>query len=149
MVLTCIFDASPDKVWDAWTKREILDKWWAPKPWKAETKNMDFKDGGRWLYAMVGPNNERHWARADFSNIQAGKSFEVQDAFTDENGTVDKNMPGMHWKNSFEPSGSGTKVTMEITADKEEDLKKILEMGFEEGISMGMTNLDELLAEQK
>ena len=36
-----------DLVWDAYTKPELLDQWWAPKPWMSRTKAMDFKVGGR------------------------------------------------------------------------------------------------------
>jgi uncharacterized protein YndB with AHSA1/START domain len=32
------FDAPLERVWEAWTKSEILDQWWAPKPYKTETK---------------------------------------------------------------------------------------------------------------
>ena len=35
------FAASLPLVWDAYTKSEILDQWWAPKPWKAKTKTMN------------------------------------------------------------------------------------------------------------
>ncbi len=35
------FKAELSHVWDACTKSEILDKWWAPRPWKAGTKMMD------------------------------------------------------------------------------------------------------------
>jgi uncharacterized protein YndB with AHSA1/START domain len=34
------FAAELPLVWDAYTKSEILDQWWAPKPWKARTKTM-------------------------------------------------------------------------------------------------------------
>ena len=51
------FDAPVDHVWRAWTEVDLLDQWWAPKPWKAETKTMDFRSGGSWLYAMIGPEN--------------------------------------------------------------------------------------------
>ena len=37
------FAAEVALVWDAYTKPEILDQWWAPKPWKARTKSMSFK----------------------------------------------------------------------------------------------------------
>src|SRR5882757_4609336 len=63
------FEAEVSLVWDAYTKSEILDQWWAPKPWKAKTKTMDFKEGGHWLYAMVGPNGEEHWALAKYKNV--------------------------------------------------------------------------------
>ncbi len=43
--VTRSFDATPEQVWSAWTDEEILDQWWAPKPWKAKTKSMDFHEG--------------------------------------------------------------------------------------------------------
>ena len=43
------FDAPADLVWKAWTTKESLDEWWAPKPWKAITVSMDLCTGGRWL----------------------------------------------------------------------------------------------------
>ena len=48
------FDAPLEEVWKAWTEKDLLDQWWAPKPWKAKTKTMDFREGGIWLYSMVG-----------------------------------------------------------------------------------------------
>ncbi|WP_431215080.1 SRPBCC family protein [Puia sp. P3] len=49
------FAADLDLVWDAWTKPELLDLWWAPKPYQTRTKSMDFREGGFWLYAMISP----------------------------------------------------------------------------------------------
>ena len=71
ITVTRSFDATQEQVWQAWTEQEYLDQWWAPNPWKAETKSIEFKEGGRWLYAMVGPDNSRHWARVDFLKIDA------------------------------------------------------------------------------
>jgi uncharacterized protein YndB with AHSA1/START domain len=39
------FAADLSLVRDAYTKSEILDHWWAPKPWKARTKTMNFREG--------------------------------------------------------------------------------------------------------
>lgn len=57
------FDAEVPLVWQAWTTPELLDQWWGPEPWRAETKSMDFRVGGHWLYAMVGPEGEKHWSK--------------------------------------------------------------------------------------
>jgi len=46
--VTRAFSAPVEKVWRAWTEAEQLDKWWAPRPWKAITKTMDFTPGGFW-----------------------------------------------------------------------------------------------------
>ena len=32
VTITAEFDAGRDLVWDAYTKPELLDRWWAPKP---------------------------------------------------------------------------------------------------------------------
>ena len=37
------FDADLSLVWDAFTKQEILDQWWAPKPWASKTKYHGFQ----------------------------------------------------------------------------------------------------------
>ena len=50
------FQAPVEQVWKAWTEPSLLDEWWAPRPWKAITKRMDFQPGGTWLYVMAGPN---------------------------------------------------------------------------------------------
>jgi uncharacterized protein YndB with AHSA1/START domain len=145
ITVTREFAAPVEKVWRAWTEKELLDQWWAPKPWKAKTKSMDFRVGGFWLYAMVSPEGESHWARADYLSIRPQKSYSVQDAFCDENGVKNTSVPSMHWNNQFSVSPSGTTVTIEIIFSSEEDLKTIIEMGFREGFTAALTNLDELL----
>ncbi len=102
------FVAPLDKVWAAWTQSEILDKWWAPKPWKSETKKQDFREGGHWLYAMVGPNGEKHWARADYKTIKPQKSYSLRDAFCDENGNISAGLPGADWVASFSDKNDST-----------------------------------------
>ena len=140
------FDAPVDKVWKAWTDSKILDKWWAPKPWKAGTKSMDFREGGTWLYYMEGPEGERHHCRADYKKIVPGKSFEVQDAFTDENGNVNNEFPTMNWNISFNRTNDDTtKVQCDLAFKSEEDLDTIVKMGFKEGFEAAHRNLDELL----
>lgn len=143
------FAATLDKVWAAWTQSELLDQWWAPKPWKSETKSMDFTEGGRWIYAMRGPNGEEHWSRADFKTIDPKNSYSVRDAFTDADGNIIAEMPQSDWMNRFTSNGDHTLVDITITHDKLEDLEKIIAMGFKEGFTMGLGNLDELLGSQK
>jgi uncharacterized protein YndB with AHSA1/START domain len=139
------FAADVETTWKAWTDPALLDQWWAPHPWKAKTKSMNFKEGGRWLYCMMGPDGSVHWARADYRTIVAPKYFIADDCFCDENGVKNDQMPSMTWKVQFESSGAGTKVQVEITFASEKDLQQIIDTGFEEGFRMAHGNLDELL----
>ncbi|MBA3705189.1 MAG: SRPBCC domain-containing protein [Bacteroidetes bacterium] len=142
ITITRMFDATPEQVWRAWTEKDLLDQWWAPKPWRAETKTMDFKEGGYWLYAMVGPDNTKHWARADYKKIDTNKSFQAVDSFCDESGNKNTNVPSMNWMNEFHATERGTKVIVEITFKSESDLEKIMEMGFEAGFTSALGNLE-------
>ncbi|MGZ8544490.1 MAG: SRPBCC family protein [Flavisolibacter sp.] len=143
------FDAPVDIVWEAWTDPKITDQWWAPKPWRAETKSQEFKVGGRWIYCMVGPEGERHWAMFEYKSINPKTSYSGMDAFSDENGVINPEMPRMNWDNQFLDKGDTTVVNIEISCDKLEDLEKIIEMGFKEGFTMGLENLDAFLAGKK
>jgi len=138
------FAAPLADVWLAWTTSEILDKWWAPKPWKARTKSMDFSVGGYWLYAMIGPQGEEHWSRADYKSITPFESFSGEDAFCDENGNISDNHLGSFWTYQFTDQLDQTLVSIEIKYAELSDLEANLEMGFKEGLTAGMENLDEL-----
>jgi uncharacterized protein YndB with AHSA1/START domain len=140
------FDAPVEQVWKAWTESKLLDQWWAPKPWKTTTKSMDFREGGRWFYYMEGPDGSRHYCIADYKSIVPNKSYSADDAFCDESGTEIQDFPNMHWEVEFVKNGSATKVNTEITFTSEENMKKIIEMGFKDGFAAAHTNLDELLA---
>jgi uncharacterized protein YndB with AHSA1/START domain len=139
------FNGPLELVWKAWTDSDLLDQWWAPKPWKAETKSMDFSEGGYWLYSMNGPDGEQHWARVDYKKIAKQDFFDAEDSFCDEDGNKSSEMPAMFWNVNFSEANSGTKVEVNITFSSEADMEKIIEMGFKEGFAMAHENLDELL----
>jgi len=130
-------------VWDAFTKQEILDEWWAPKPWLSKTKVMDFKVGGRRFYAMVGPEGEEHWSVQQFKSITPKSNFKMLDAFSDK----DENLvlPGSDWDLNFTSKNGNTQVDITIYNESAESLQEMLDMGFKEGFTMTLNYLDELL----
>lgn len=143
-----IFSSNVKSVWDAFTKQEILDQWWAPKPWKAVTKKWDFTIGGVWLYAMEGPAGEKEWAMAEYKAITPYKYIKLIDAFCDAEGNLNPNFPRYNWEIIFTTKGMNTEVDVLIHQKRVEDLEKILEMGFKEGFTLALEGLDELLAKQ-
>lgn len=140
-----IFHADVSKVWDYFTQSELLDYWWAPKPWKCETKKQDFKEGGVWLYSMVGPENERHYAQLKYGEIMEHRSFDGVTAFCNEDGDINEGVSGSQWLIGFTGIEEGAKVTINIHFASEEAMKQQLEMGFEEGFKMGLNQLAEIL----
>lgn len=145
MIVKREFAAPLNNVWAAWTEPELLDQWWAPKPWKAHTKSMAFKEGGIWLYSMTGPEGEEHWVRADYKSIQLLQGWTATDSFCDSEGNINTELPQNNWKTSFTEGDSLTTVVIETTFASLEDLEKIIEMGMIEGLTMAMETLDEVL----
>ncbi|MFM1932577.1 MAG: hypothetical protein RL226_1880 [Bacteroidota bacterium] len=139
------FDAGLDLVWRAWTTPELLDQWWAPLPYRNQTKELHLKPGGFWLYAMISPENDVHWCRFDYESITPLHQYAGKDAFCDELGQVTAAFPGMHWTNTFSANAGRTMVQIVITPESLEALEKIIEMGFKEGFTMGLNQLDEML----
>ena len=147
------FDAELPLVWDAFTKSEILDQWWAPKPWTSKTKVMNFEVGGRRFYAMVSPEGQERWSVQQYTSITPKSNFKMLNAFSDENENPE--LPGSEWDLNFseqnaspgDPVGRGTtKVSVSIYNESLERMEKMIEMGFKEGFSMTLNYLGELLA---
>nr|WP_294906035.1 SRPBCC domain-containing protein [uncultured Lacibacter sp.] len=145
IVVSREFEAPLADVWRAFTESQLLDQWWGPAPWRAETKSQDFKPGGFWLYAMVGPEDQRHWARMDYISITHHKGFELEDSFCDENGTINQELPVSKGHNIFSETKTGTTVEFKMIYPTEQSLQTIVEMGFEQGISICFDQLESLL----
>ncbi len=142
------FAADLELVWSAWTEADILDLWWAPKPYVNKTKSMDCTSGGYWHYCMISPKNEVHWCRFDYKKVVPFHSYQGMDAFCDEDGIINPAMPQNQWFNTFSNVGDRTMVNILMTFSTLEDLEKIVNMGFKEGLSAGMENLDQYIAAQ-
>jgi uncharacterized protein YndB with AHSA1/START domain len=141
--ITREFAADLPLVWDAFTKAEILDQWWAPKPWASKTKFMDFKVGGRRFYAMVSPEGQERWSIQEFTSISPKTNFKMLNAFADTDGNPE--LPGSDWDFNFSEENGTTKVTITIKNESLARMEKMIEMGFKEGFTMTLNSLEALL----
>ena len=137
------FDAELSLVWDAFTKQEILDQWWAPKPWASKTKIMNFEVGGRRFYAMVSPEGLERWSIQKYTSISPKTNFKFFNAFADKDENPE--LPGSDWDLNFSEQNGTTKVTVIIKNESLARMEKMIEMGFKEGFTMCLQQLDELL----
>ena len=144
VLITAEFDAERDLVWDAYTKPDLLDQWWAPKPLASKTKVMEFKEGGRRFYAMVSPEGAERWALQKYTSITPKTNFKLFNAFAD----ADENpeLPGSDWDLNFSEQDGTTTVSISIYNESLERLERMIEMGFKEGFTATLGSLKELLA---
>lgn len=141
------FAADLSLVWAAFTTAELLDQWTAPAPWKARTKYMDFKVGGRRLYAMVSPEGQEMWAVQEYRSITPQTHFQMWNSFADKDGNPE--MPGSDWDYQFSEEDSATTVSITIYNDSLERMERMLQLGFEQGFMATLQNLDLLLASKQ
>jgi uncharacterized protein YndB with AHSA1/START domain len=137
------FDAGLSLVWDAFTKQEILDQWWAPKPFESKTKAMDFKVGGRRFYAMVSPEGQEMWQLQQYTSITPKTNFKFLSLFSDKD--ENPHLPGSNWDLNFNEEKNITKVSISIYNESLERMEKMIEMGFKEGFTVTLNELGNLL----
>lgn len=142
--ITREFDADRSLVWDAFSKAEILDQWWAPKPLASKTKYMDFRVGGRRFYAMVSPEGtEIGWQIFDYTSITPKSNFKCLSVFADQDETP--HLPGSNWDLTFSEQNGITKVSISIYNESLARMEQMIEMGFKEGFTVTLNELTNVL----
>jgi uncharacterized protein YndB with AHSA1/START domain len=143
------FDANIEMVWQAWTTPELLDQWFGPKPFKAETLSMDFREGGFWLYTIKSEEYGQQWGKTDYHKIVNLKYFTASDSFLDENQNIIPDYPISSWKIEFNQGKNSTTINVTTTYKTLEELEKMIEWGYMDGFTAVLENLDELFANLK
>ena len=137
------FAAELSLVWDAYTKPEILDQWWAPKPMASRTKFMNFEVGGRRFYAMVSPDGEERWSIQKYTSISPKTNFKFFSVFADKD--ENPQLQGSEWDFNFSEQNGTTKVIITIYNESLARMEKMIEMGTLQGCAMQFENLEKLL----
>ena len=139
------FAAGRQLVWDCYTKSELLDQWFAPKPLTTKTRSMDFREGGHWHFAMIDPDGKEYWSRQDYLTIRPIEHYTARDGFSDESGALNAELPQSHLDVSFVDLSNHTQVNTVVTYESLENLETVIRMGMEEGLTSTLERLDELL----
>ena len=141
------FLAGRQLVWDCYTKSELLNRWFAPKPLTTKTKSMDFREGGHWHYAMVEPGGTEYWGLTEYLKIKPIDYYTALDAFSNAEGEINKDLPRAKWLVTFSDKSKNTLVETVVTYHSLSDLEQVINMGMEQGMIATLEKLDELLLE--
>ncbi|WP_425989879.1 SRPBCC family protein [Brevundimonas sp. TWP2-3-2] len=132
LTLERIIDASPEKVFRAYTDPAILAQWFAPKPWKIVDPIIEARVGGRFNFTMHGPDGEVFPNSGVFLEVVPNRRIITTDAFT--SGWKPAGQPFMVARVDMEPTGDGkTKYTAVASHWNEDAMKQHEQMGFHEG----------------
>ena len=121
LVVTRVFDAPRELVFQAWTEAEHLIHWWAPKTWTTTSCNVDLRPGGSFRYCMRAPDGSQVCGLGIYREIVAPERLVYTDMFADADGNP---VPPTHYGASpeypaetlitviFEEQDSRTRVTL-------------------------------------
>ncbi|HYF09180.1 MAG TPA: SRPBCC domain-containing protein [Acetobacteraceae bacterium] len=71
--LTRVIQAPPALVFAAWTRPEMLARWWGPHHTRVETAEVDARPGGRFRTVLVEEGGVRHEVSGTYAEVVPGE----------------------------------------------------------------------------
>jgi uncharacterized protein YndB with AHSA1/START domain len=96
-VITREFAAPRELVWQAWTERERLMKWFGPKGFTMLSAKMDFRPGGIFHYCLCAPDGKEMWGKFTYREIIAPEKIILVNSFSDEDGGITRHPFSATW----------------------------------------------------
>lgn len=139
------FDATPSRVWTVWQDPRKLERWWGPPTFPATFTRHDFVVGGESRYYMTGPGGEKPhgWWRID--ELEEPSRLQFANGLAGDDGEP---MPGIEPMTGFvmfEPTSSGTRMTVLTRFLDTDQMNTMLGMGMKEGMEQAVGQIDRVL----
>jgi len=143
------FPAAREVLWRTWTDPQRLDRWWGPRGWPTTTKTFDLRVGGLWHYSMRGPDGTVVWTRVEFFEVQPLERLVSRSWFSTAEAEIVSTLPSMLWEVAFAAQPGGTLLSTQLNFDDLEGLETVLKMGFQQGYSEQLEQLQDLVEVQE
>ncbi len=99
LVVTRLIDAPVELVWKAWTDPQHVTKWWGPKYYTSPSCKIDFREGGKYVFAMRAPKDQGgqdSYTAGVYTKIIPMELLEFTQGLSDEDGNrIDPTSIGM------------------------------------------------------
>ena len=140
LVLTRVFNAPRRLVFEAWTKKEHLEKWHAPHGFKVAGWQGDLQPGGGWGCVIIAPEGTKHEMAGVYREVVENELLVMTHGWLEDDGSCP-------WETlltvRFEDEGGQTKVTLEQSVFRSVESRGLHHGGW----SQSLDKLVELLAE--
>ncbi len=139
LIITRVFDAPIEMVWNAWTNPEHLMRWWGPKGFTSPVCKIDFRTGGKYLFCMRSPEGQDYYSTGIYRQIVPMERIEYTDSFADAEGNV---VPATYYGMSadfpeemrvtitFKALGEKTEMTLTQTGLPDDELYEMTKAGW-------------------
>src|SRR6266513_1949273 len=142
IVMTRVFDAPRSMVFDAFSKPELLKRWFGPRGWSLVVCDVDLRVGGGFRFVMRGPDGKEMGMRGVYREIVAPERSVHMESFDD--------YPGESQVTAvFVEQGGRTTLTATVLYPSQEIRDMVLKSGMEHGAAETYDKLAEMLAEDR
>lgn len=135
MVLQRMIQAPRSIVWNSWMNPEALPQWWGPDGFSCQTKRIDLRTGGEWVFDMIGPDGTVYPNHHRYTEVRPEERIGYT-LLWGENGPKHADA----WA-SFEEHGGATKVTLGMVFSAEAEFQKARGFG---AVELGLQTLGKL-----
>lgn len=137
LVIERIIAAPVAAIWGAWTDPKALPQWWGPDGFSCRTKRIDLREGGEWVFDMIGPDGTVYPNHHLYHRLDPLSSI-TYSLLMGENGPKHADAAAR-----FEDLGGRTKVTLSMIMTTVEDYEMAKGFG---AIELGLQTLGKLAA---
>ena len=138
IVLTRVFDAPRHLVFDAFTKPELLKRWFGPRGWSLVICEVDLRVSGGFRFVLRGPDGRDMGMRGIYREIVPPERSVHMESFDD--------YPGESQVTAvFVEQGGKTTLTATVLYPSKEVRDIVIKSGMEHGAAESYDKLAELL----
>src|SRR3954447_6359100 len=138
VVLTRVFDAPRRLVWDAFTKPELLKRWFGPRGWSLAVCEVDLRVGGAWRFVLQGPDGQQMGMRGVYQELAPPDRSVHTESFDEYPGESVVTMV-------LAEQGGKTTMTATVRYDSQAVRDAVVASGMEHGAAESYDRLAELL----
>ena len=139
IVMTRVFDAPRRMVFDAFSKPELLKRWFGPRGWSLVVCDVDLRVGGGFRFVMRGPDGKEMGMRGVYREIMPPERSVHMESFDD--------YPGESQVTAlFVEQDGKTTLTATVLYPSKEVRDIVIKSGMEHGAAESYDKLAEVLA---
>ncbi len=137
-------EATPERVWEAWTDPEQVKRWFAPAPWRVAECEINLRPGGLFRTRMERPDGESFDGLGCYLDVVKPSRLVFTDALTA--GYRPSKESFFTVALTIEPHGAGTRYIVRALHADPESRRKHEDMGFYQGWRTCLDQLEQVVA---
>jgi uncharacterized protein YndB with AHSA1/START domain len=144
LTITAEFDADAERLWELWADPRQLERWWSPPSHSSTFTEHELAVGARTTYFMTGPDGEKHHGAWRIEEAEPPHRLRIKDDEVDAEGNPEDGGPTAMTVTIAEADGAAT-MSIETHFGDRESMEQTIEMGFEQGLTETLEQVDPLL----